>query len=274
MDQVLVFRRTVLIVSILFAAVEGPVGAQTASLQSIHTPRGVDAAYILIKPEKPIASVMLFAGGHGGLGLRSASSMSWGAGNFLVRSREAFAARGFLVAVIDAPSDQKGGMNGVFRMSKRHAEDIDAIARHLKAEAAAPVWLVGTSMGTFSAVNGAIRSKAVDGLVLTSTVTRSKPHWKIAGTHPDGVASMTLSRVTVPTLVLSHRKDDCEASPAADAPKLMARLTSARKKTAVLLDGGSPPQSAPCEAKSHHGFLGIEAQAVSAIADFVKQSGK
>ena len=37
--------------------------------------------------------------------------MAWGAGNFLVRTRDAFAAQGLMVAVIDAPSDQKGGMS-------------------------------------------------------------------------------------------------------------------------------------------------------------------
>jgi heptosyltransferase-3 len=58
------------------------------TLVSIQTPRGAKQAFILIKPDKPVASVILFAGGHGALGLKSASSMSWGAGNFLVRSRD------------------------------------------------------------------------------------------------------------------------------------------------------------------------------------------
>ena len=119
--------------------------------------------------------MILFAGGHGGLGLKSASAMAWGAGNFLVRTRDAFAAQGLMVAVIDAPSDQRGGMNAIFRMSGAHAQDIDAVAAYLKKEAAVPVWLVGTSMGTFSAAGGAIGAKSVDGLVLTSTITRAKP---------------------------------------------------------------------------------------------------
>ena len=43
--------------------------------------------------------------------------MNWGAANFLVRTRNMFAARGLMVAVVDAPSDHKEGMNAVFRMS-------------------------------------------------------------------------------------------------------------------------------------------------------------
>ncbi len=256
-------------------AAAGPVRAADANLVSIQTPRGVKQTFILIGPaEKPMASVILFAGGHGALGLTGASSMKWGAGNFLVRSRDLFAVRGFAVAVVDAPSDRRTGMNAIFRMSGSHAQDIEAVAAHLKKLTPTPVWLVGTSMGTFSAASGAIVAKNIDGLVLTSTITRSKPDWKIAQSHRDGVASMALSQVAVPTLIVSHRQDQCDITPAADAPKLKARLTKAGKVEVALLDGGAPPASAPCEARSQHGFLGIEAQAVDTIARFIKANSQ
>lgn len=248
--------------------------ASTASLVSIKTPRGVTQKFILIKPENPVAAVILFAGGKGALGLKSASGMGWGAGNFLVRTREKFAGHDLMVAVIDAPSDRGDGMNAIFRMSKAHADDIAAVAAYLKKEKDVTVWVVGTSMGTFSAANGAIGAQNVDGLVLTSTITRSKPDWKIKSSHRDGVGSMALIKVTVPTLILSHKKDGCDITPASDAPKLQSRLTKAAKVEIVLLDGGSPPQSIPCEAKSQHGFLGIEDQAVSTVARFIKANLK
>jgi len=81
---------------------------RTATVIFIPTPRGVQQAFILIKPEDPVASVVLFAGGAGALGLTSASSLELGAedfdyaGNFLVRSREKFAGHDFMVAVVDA----------------------------------------------------------------------------------------------------------------------------------------------------------------------------
>ncbi len=248
--------------------------AANPELVTITTPRGAKQAFLLIKPSRPIASVILFAGGHGALGLKSASSISWGAPNFLVRSRQMFADHNLMVAVIDAPSDQQSGMNAIFRMGAQHAGDIGAVADYLKQQANVPVWLVGTSMGTFSAAGGAIGAKNVDGLVLTSAITRSKPDWKIAGSHSDGVASMALSRVRVPTLILSHRNDRCDITPASDAPKLTARLTAARPVEAATLDGGLPPQSEPCEAKAQHGFFGIEKQAVDKIAAFVKANSK
>lgn len=266
------FRLAVTVMLLLAAS--GPVHADNSALVSIQTPRGAKQAFILIKPDKPVASVILFAGGHGALGLKSASSMNWGAGNFLVRSRDKFAAHDFLVAVVDAPSDQRSGMNGIFRMGSAHAGDIGAVAAYLKKQADVPIWLVGTSMGTFSAAGGAIGAKNIDGLVLTSTITRAKPHWKIAQSHRDGVASMPLQRITVPTLIVSHAKDGCDITPAADAPKLSKRLTNAKPIDIALLNGGDPPQSIPCEARSQHGFLEIEAEAVNTIAKFIKANSK
>ena len=260
--------------ALLATAALGPAHAATAGLVAIETPRGARQAFVLITPEKPIAAVILLAGGHGALGLQSATAMRWGAGNFLVRTRDRFAAHGLMAAVIDAPSDRRQGMNAIFRMSRAHAGDIGAVASYLKQQAAVPVRLVGTSMGTFSAAGGAIAAEGVDGLVLTSTITRARPDWKIAQSHPDGVASMALPEIAAPTLIVSHRKDGCSLTPAADAPKLSRRLTRARKVDVVLLDGGDPPRSDPCEAGSQHGFLGIEAQAVDAIAGFIKASGR
>lgn len=89
------------------------------------------------------------------------------------------------------------------------------MAERLKQEKDVPVWLVGTGMVTFSAANAAIAGRHIDGLVLTSTITRAKNGWKIASSHPNGVASMALPRVTVPTLILSHKQDGCELTPAA-----------------------------------------------------------
>ena len=260
-----------LIAGVLLAAATWPAHAASANLVSIQTPRGVQQAFILVSPpQNPVASVILFAGGDGALGLTGASSMKWGDANFLVRTRNMFAARGLMVAVVDAPSDHKDGMNAVFRMSPAHARDIEAVAVHLKKQADVPVWLIGTSMGTFSAAGGAIGAKSVSGLVLTSTITRADPDWKIARSHRDGVASMALPQILVPVLIVSHSKDGCKFTPAADAPKLKGRLTKAARTEIELLDGGAAPVSDPCEAKSQHGFFGIEAKAVDTIARFIK----
>jgi hypothetical protein len=73
---------------------------------------------------------------------------------------------------------------------------------------------------------------------------------------------------------MSHREVACEVSPAADAAKLRMRLTKTSKAEIALLDGGDPPQSGPCQAKSPHGYFGIEAEAVDTIARFLSSNSK
>jgi pimeloyl-ACP methyl ester carboxylesterase len=164
-------------------------------------------------------------------------------------------------------------MNAIFRMSEAHAGDIGAVVSYLKREAAVPTWLVGTSAGTFSAATAAISiGKGIDGLVLTSSVTRAPPDWAIATSHPNGVADLALSEIAVPTLIISHRNDSCRATPPADAEMLKRRLIKTSKTEIALLDGGDPPETPPCEAKAAHGYFGIEAKAVDTIADFIKHN--
>ena len=239
------------------------------ALVTIKTSRGVTLSFILIRPERPIATIVLFAGGHGALGLIDASTMKWGAGNFLVRTRDRYVEEGLAVAVVDAPSDKPQGMNADFRMSKENVEDVQSLVAHLKAGFGVPVWLAGTSMGTFSAAAAALPGGDVAGLVLTSTITRAAPEWTIAQSHPDGVASLALENIKVPTLVLSHRNDGCNLTPAADAEKLRQRLSHAPVVEIAALEGELPSKSGPCDAFAPHGFYGSEDKAVARITSFV-----
>ena len=96
--------------------------------------------------------MILFAGGHGGLQISSSGSFKWGAGNFLVRTRQLFADQGLMVVVVDAPSDrQSAPFLGGFRQKAEHAADIKAVIAWAREQTKVPVWLVGTSRGTQSA---------------------------------------------------------------------------------------------------------------------------
>ncbi len=247
-----------------------PALAAEEKLVSVQSKRGVEQQFILIKPDNPTASVILFAGGHGGLGLTGAEGFEWGEDNFVVRTRRDFAAKGFMVAVIDAPSDRTQ-LGAKFRMSRKHAGDMAAVAKYLKGLKDVPVWLVGTSMGTFSAASVAIKKrKLISGLVLTSTMTGVPEDWSIAGKYPDGVVSMNLRKVRAPTLIVSHQDDQCEHTPASDATKLKDGLVNSSVVKIVLVSGGDAPQSDACQAKSQHGFYGVESEAVDAISKFIK----
>lgn len=243
--------------------------AHAAEFVELQTRPDVEQRFILIKPAQPVASVILFAGGHGALELSSlfgSPTIGWGKNNFLVRSRDRFADRGLMVAVVDAPSDRQGkkGMLDGFRDSAEHVIDIDQVIAYLRGQAAVPVWLVGTSRGTESAAQLAIRSQQrPHGLVLTSSM--SEPNGK--GT---AVTEMALDRVTLPTLLLAHAEDGCSKTPPSGARRIAAQLTRAPAVDVQLFRGGDRPRSKPCRALSQHGFLGIEDEVVDSIAAFIR----
>lgn len=184
------------------------VNALEEELQTIPTRSGVTQSFLLIRPaDKPVASVILFAGGHGRLAL-SPQGIEWGSGSFLVRNRERFAQERFVVAVIDAPSDRPQGLWD-FRTSAAHAEDIKQVIAELRKMFDVPVWLIGTSMGTVSTANAAARLKegGPNGLVLTSSITKE------SRVVTETVNSVRLKDIRVPTLVVHHKKDECVLTP-------------------------------------------------------------
>ena len=93
----------------------------------LQTRPNVTQRMVVLTPPEPKATVILFSGGDGGLGIYPNGSLQRGNGNFLVRTRQLFAAQGFLVAVVDAPSDRQGGnwLQG-FRQTSEHVADIKA----------------------------------------------------------------------------------------------------------------------------------------------------
>jgi pimeloyl-ACP methyl ester carboxylesterase len=220
----------------------------------------------LIAPPQPRAAVVLLAGGHGGLQMFRNGSLRWGENNFLVRSRDLFVQQGLAVALVDAPSDRQSSpfLTG-FRATTDHAADLKAVIAWLRAQAAIPVWLVGTSRGTESAAYVASEltgAEGPDGIVLTSSIlvdARGLP-----------VTAMALDKIRVPVLVVHHRKDGCRVCPPAELPRLMDGLTAAPRKELVTVDGGRD-EGDPCHAMAHHGYNGIEADVVARIAAWLPQ---
>ena len=247
----------------LVAAAAVPAAAE--EVKTIPTRPGVTQSFLLVRrSEAPAATVILFAGGDGALRLGPDGRMAALGGNFLVRNRARFAEHGFTVAVPDAPSDHASGLSR-FRASQAHAEDMRALIATLRAMAPAPVWLVGTSMGTVSAANGAARlhEGGPDGLVLTSTITRWNKN------QGESVGDVKLKDIRIPTLLVHHREDACPFTPFSDIPGVLRDLSKAPRRELLAFEGGDPPQSGPCEARAAHGYLGLDAQVVKAIADWI-----
>lgn len=238
-------------------------------LITLDTRSGVQQKFILMKPDKPVASVILFAGGHGMLDLQGSSDINWGSNNFLVRTREKFVEQGFIVAVVDAPSDkqEKPGMKFGFRDSDEHITDIDHVIIYLKKQANLPVWLIGTSRGTESAATIAIESKQKPhGLILTSSMS-------VENDKGTAVTEMDLEKIKMPTLIVAHEDDGCHVTPPEGSQEIKEMLTNAEKVEVKMFSGGDETGK-PCKAMSFHGFLEIEEKVVNAISKFIKSNYK
>src|SRR5216684_1738226 len=104
---------------------------------------------VLIKPNAPRASVILLPGGNGGIAAGDHGEINALKFNQLVRTRQAYAARGLAVLVVDANTPLDGAV-----------QYMGAIKR--------PVTVIGTSRGTIRAAQGIAGGARPDALVLTS----------------------------------------------------------------------------------------------------------
>jgi Serine aminopeptidase, S33 len=239
-----------------------PLAALSAEeVVTLNTRTGVTQSYLLSssEPDKARAVAILFPGGLGNTDLRRESAREMlDRGNFLVRTRRLFASAGVAAAVVDAPSDQPSGMEDYFRLSSAHAEDVEKVVADLKTRfPGVPVYLVGTSRGTISAASAGKRlGKGVDGVVLTATL------FLASGKRP-GLSGFDFSSIPTPLLFVHHVSDGCTYTPYSSAKRLADRFPL------ISVSDGPPPQSAPCEAMSAHGFLGKEAETVDAIAKWI-----
>ncbi len=176
--------------------------------------------------------------------------------NFLVRSAPLFARAGFAAAIVDAPSDRSGGMDGRFRTSEAHRADVRAAVDFLVSEGAREVFLIGASRGALSVayLASAMRHPNVRGFVLTSSVSEVIFH---------------AEEVESPVLMAHHADDACRASPYVDARAAYRAMKRSPRRRFVTISGGDAPLGRPCRGLSAHGFLGVERETVGAIVEWM-----
>jgi hypothetical protein len=238
----------------------------TQRVVDVPTRPGVIQRFLFLSPREPKATVVLFAGGHGGLQIAADGRFGWGAGNFLVRSRQLFVEHDLAVAIVDAPSDRQGigfhqFLSG-FRQTPAHAADIKAVIAWLREHVEAPVWLIGTSRGTESV--GYLATQLTgrdgpDGIVLTSTILAD---------GGQSVPAMELETLRIPVLVVHHEQDGCRVCLFRDMPALMHKLDAVPMKELITFKGGES-RGDPCEAFAYHGYYGIEREVVARIAGWI-----
>jgi hypothetical protein len=197
---------------------------------------------VLLRPAAPVASVILMPGSDGHIEAGPGGSIGHLKNNQLVRTREAYLAKGLAVLVVDADVNL--------------AQAVDYMAKIKR-----PVTVIGTSRGTLRAAQGIAAGAKPDALVLSSGFLSPA-----SGKPNENVEAILGTPERLPkTLIIHHRHDECRfTQPAGVAPFI---AWSGGKARVVWLDGGSA-QGDPCRAKSHHGFLGLDDQVVALAAAF------
>ncbi|MBN8941569.1 MAG: alpha/beta hydrolase [Rhizobiales bacterium] len=181
---------------------------------------------------RPRGSIILMPGGDGRLGIQSDGSITALRGNQLVRTRQAYAARGFATLTLDASASPAQAV-----------EYMRTIAR--------PVVVVATSRGATRAP--AALSGRPDGMVLTSAML-------------DTFQAYAGSPGALPrTLVLHHRQDGCRSTP----PSLVEPFAAwAGGRARVVWLTGGVDRGDSCQAGGHHGFAGLDGQVVAQVVGF------
>jgi pimeloyl-ACP methyl ester carboxylesterase len=241
--------------------------AQAPQVVDIPTRPGVTQRMLVLQPAEVSSALVLLPGGLGRVGISDSGTLR-NAGNFLVRSRELFAQHGHAVLLLDTPGDRAEGLGGDFRESAEHAADLGAAVAWARARFGKPVGLVGTSRGTHSAAHAALTlagPAAPDGIVLSSTILVRGRSGGPTTARP--VIDMDLARLKVPVLVVHHAQDACPVCPPQRLAELMAKLPGGRSE--LLTYSGGQSEGPACEAFSHHGYNGIEAEVVAGISGWV-----
>lgn len=209
-------------------------------------------------PATPRAVVFMFAGGDGTVAFNSAGQITHMNGNFLMRTESLWLAQGFAFATLAASSSLMGQ-----RHTPAYAAMIGRAVDFIRSKTTAPIWLIGTSMGSIAAANGASSfGGKVAGVVLTSSVAGQN---RVSG---ETVFDSNLGAIAVPALVVSNRGDTCPIAGPGFAPQILAALARAPRKDVIYVES-SQIQSEPCEAMSPHGYLGIEGSVVQQIAAWI-----
>ena len=232
--------------------------------------------FIFIKPTNPVASIILFEGRGGSLDLTEKAGkpyVSYRNHTFFVRNMDLIAQHGFMIALVDAPSDMPNGMGGVYRLSDGHREDFDPIISFLKEKADIPVWVMSMGAGTMSAVNMAInRKEELQGAVFLGAMTNYPYRWKgINKIYRNGLIDAA-DEIRVTTLIVHHKRDKCKYTQPRKIRYIGPHMQNSPKWDLLFFDGGCEPELTDCDQLSPHGFYCIDEIVVENIAGFIKSN--
>ncbi|MDA0784945.1 MAG: hypothetical protein O3B37_01530 [Proteobacteria bacterium] len=223
-----------------------------------------------------LATLVLLPGGGGAVNLDAQGCPRDLTGNTLTRNVSAFRAAGFTTALVDAPTDHQSGDGlGGFRTDSAHADDLGAVIADIRGRSALPVYIVGSSRGTISAVNAAANLTGIyapDGVILFSPITSGRVGGQKAWVAQT-VFDASLGNIHQPILVVAHESDACIRTPPEKARDILPRTNGAIEQM-VMVTGGPATDTGvtgvkACQGKFPHGFGGQDDLVNKLISEFV-----
>jgi pimeloyl-ACP methyl ester carboxylesterase len=212
---------------------------------------------------KPKRGIALFPGHPGIMKLRlerGQPAFDLG-GNFLVRTRRWWLDAETLTVAVDAPSDQWTTFEQRFRQTARYGADVAALLEAIGARHGVEDWtFVGTSEGTVSAFHAARMNPGLARrLILTSSLF-------VSSRAGPGLSDARWDAYRGKLLWVHNADDPCQYTPYREAQAFAKRSGA----PLVTVRGGGPGQGAACEARSPHGFAGVQRPTVEAMRAWVK----
>lgn len=214
-------------------------GAVTSAVVDIPT-RGTSQRFLYLRPDAPIANVVIWPGGDGILDIQTDGRMTalLASCNPPVRNRQALADHGYAVAVVDVPTDRRAF----------NPADLIEVVRYLQSRNNVPTWIVGGSTSTASTLDVAV------------TLALGNPAGFVFYS-PEAFSAARAASVNGPSLVIYHPLDTRQ-----EGKLLYDSLTSAPAKREVILTGGNNSGCA-----GYHTLNGLDAPFVSALFAFIDQ---
>ena len=125
--------------------------------------------------------------------------------------------------------------------------------------------VIGTSRGTVSAANLALRDKSgsVKAAVLTSSLVKPNKKGK-------NLNDLKLNGLKLPLLFVHNKADKCKTTLLKDVKPLVGKLEKSGVNAELIVVGSKNKTGGHCGGSSPHGFLGIEQDVISQIADCIQ----
>lgn len=199
--------------------------------------------------------IVMFPGGAGDVGVDQDGQIRNDL-NFVVRTRELWAQRGYGVLIVDALGRES--MRGE-RSTPQYAGVVREVIAYAHTLTNRPVWVMGTSQGAISAMLAAsmAQSGELAGAVLSESVSvLGRSHETVFDAHPEAVR--------IPTLVVANRDDHCRVAPPSKAAEIAAAMPHAQARVRIE-EGGTPNWNNDCSSQSPHGYWGIDSKVVTDI---------